>query len=382
MQMQSQSQRLMSLDVFRGLTIAGMILVNNPGNWDHVYRPLLHAEWHGWTPTDLIFPFFLFIVGISIKLSLDKYLKLGKSRSVILPRIFRRTALLFVLGLILQGFPHYDLSVIRIPGVLPRISVCYLLVSLLYLAHVKTAGGRLYFSPQFMLWTGLGFLAFYYVLMQFVPVPGYGSGRWDSPEGNLAAYIDRAVFGAHLWRLSRIWDPEGLLSTLPALTTTITGVICAWWLKLQHQNRLQKLSMLFIAGAAGILIAYACSLLVPINKNLWTPSFVFLSSGFASLVLGACVWLVDMKSWKRWAQSFVVLGSNAITVYFLSSIAGVILAMVHISGDMSIKLWLYQSVFDPVFGATLGSLMYALIYVLFWVGVMAVLYVHRVFIRV
>ncbi|MBN2103669.1 DUF5009 domain-containing protein [bacterium] len=379
--MKTNSGRLVSLDVFRGLTIAAMILVNHPGSWQHVYAPLRHAEWHGWTPTDLVFPFFLFIMGASIKLSMDKYLKSGKPKASLLPRIFRRTILLFLFGLILNGFPDYNFNTLRIPGVLQRIAGCYLIISLIYLARVRMAGDRLYFSPRFIMWLGLGFMVLYCGLMRFVPVPGYGAGLWDSKEGNLAAYVDRWVFGPHLWRFSKTWDPEGLLSTLPALATTISGLICAWWLRLQHQNRMQKLMMLFVAGTAGVLLGYLLSLIVPINKNLWTPSYVFLTSGLALGVLGICMWLVDVKGWTRWSKSFQVLGSNAILVYFLSSLGGRVLSMIKVGGT-SLASLIYQFVCTPVFGDMLGSLVFAILYVLLWTGLMAILYVHRVFVRV
>ena len=379
--MKTNSERLVSLDVFRGLTIAAMILVNHPGSWQHVYAPLRHTVWHGWTPTDLLFPFFLFIMGASIKLSLDKYLKSGKPKVSLLPRIFRRTILLFLFGLILNGFPDYNFSVLRIPGVLQRIAGCYLFISLIYLANVRTEGDRLYFSPRFMLWLGLGFMVLYWGLMRFVPVPGYGAGLWDSKAGNLAAYVDRWVFGSHLWRYSKVWDPEGLMSTLPALSTTISGLICAWWLRLQHQNRMQKLMMFFVAGTAGVLLGYLLSLIVPINKNLWTPSYVFLTSGFALGVLGICMWLVDVKGWTRWSKSFQVLGSNAILVYFLSALGGRVMHMVRIGGT-SLTSLIYQSICAPVFGDMLGSLVFAILYVVLWTGLMAILYVHRIFVRV
>ncbi len=377
--MTEKNTRLISIDAFRGITIAAMILVNNPGSWEYVYPPLRHADWHGWTPTDLIFPFFLFIMGFSIKLSLDKTLKNGIPRAGVIPRILRRTAMLLLLGLFLNGFPEFNPATIRIPGVLQRIGICYFLVSLFYLSRIRMVGERLYFSPKSFLWTGLGLLVLYFCLMQFVHVPGYGAGLWDSKPGNTAAWIDRVLFGHHLWK--NTWDPEGVLSTLPALVTTMSGLIAAWWIRLQHQNRMQKLSMLFIGGLLGVLAAGLISIWIPINKQLWTPSFVFLTSGLASVFLGICYWMTEIKKWTSWALPFLVLGSNAILVYFLSSIFGRIVYMIKINGTALGSLY-YQSCCVPVFGNMPGSLMFALTGLIVWTLIMGIFYKYRIFFRV
>jgi predicted acyltransferase len=367
-------ERALSVDAFRGIAIAGMILVNNPGSWEHVYTALRHAEWHGWTPTDLIFPFFLFITGMSIKFSLDNSLRRGRSRSDISFRILSRSLKLFILGLVLNGFDRFDLTTLRIPGVLQRIAVCYLIVSLFYLSQVLMTGGKLYFSPVWMLGIGLGLLALYTGLVEFVPVPGHGAGLWDSKEWNLASYIDRSVFGRHVWSQSREWgDPEGLLSTLPAVVTTITGVVCAWWIRLQHQNHLQRISMLFVAGAGGVLLGYGLGFFIPINKNLWTPSFVFLTSGIASMVLGICVWMADIRRWTFLMSPFISLGSNSISVFFLSSVAGQLLAP---QKEALFEAW------SPALGMNQASLAIAILYVLFWILIASILYKRRIYLRV
>jgi len=208
------TSRLVSLDALRGLTVAAMVLVNNPGTWRAVYAPLRHAEWHGWTPTDLVFPFFLFVVGVAIPLALGRRVAAGESRASIVARAARRSAIIVALGLLLHAIPDFDLAALRIPGVLQRIGVCYLVAALVFL----TTGWR----TQAALVAAL--LAAYWAALTLVPVPGFGVGRLD-PEGNLAAYIDRAVFGRHVWRLVPVYDPEGLLSTVPAVATTLVGVL-------------------------------------------------------------------------------------------------------------------------------------------------------------
>src|SRR5438128_8276884 len=204
--MPDQPQRLISLDVFRGLTIAGMVLVNNPGTWAHIYWPLEHAEWNGWTPTDLIFPFFLFIVGVAIPLAFGKRIERGDARRKLFIKVVYRSAIIFLLGEFLAGFPYFHLSTIRIPGVLQRIAVCYFFAGMIYL----TTRTRTIVIISILL------LVIYLILMKQLPAPGYYAGDL-SKEGSLASYIDRHVFGPHIWRQGIVYDPEGILSTMGAL---------------------------------------------------------------------------------------------------------------------------------------------------------------------
>ena len=258
----SRPARLVSLDAFRGLTMAGMVVVNNPGTWSAVYAPLLHAEWHGWTPTDLIFPFFLFIVGVSATLS--------KGTAGPWGRILRRTAVIAGLGLLLAGFPRFPFATWRIPGVLQRIALCYLAAVAIYrwltprdrsrvLAHGIRLGG-----------TATVLLLVYWAVLTLVPVPGGGAGNL-TPEGNVGAFVDRALMGQHLWR-RRPWDPEGLLSTLPAIGTTLLGMIAGLWLG-SAANAPRKVHLLVRAGLVGIIVGLAWDIVFPINKNLWTSSY-------------------------------------------------------------------------------------------------------------
>lgn len=364
--------RLLSLDVFRGLAIAGMILVNNPGSWQHVYAPLRHAEWHGWTPTDLIFPSFLFIVGVALTLSFSGRLERGEGARRLWLKAVRRSAIIFALGLLLNGFPHFDLSTIRIPGVLQRIAVCYLLAATLFLV----TGIRGQIAITFAL------LAGYWLLMTRVPVPGYGAGDL-SPEGNLAAYIDRQLMAGHLWRPN--WDPEGILSTLPALATTLCGVLAGRWLK-TRASPARKAAGLAGAGLAGLLLGEIIDPWFPINKNLWTSSYVLFTAGAALILLALCYWTIEIKGFKRWAKPFEIYGVNAIAVYVLSGLMGRLLIVIDFTladgSRVPLKAYLFQSLFARLADPINASLAFAICYVLFWLALMWALYRRRIFIKV
>lgn len=269
-----KGRRLSSLDAFRGLTIAGMILVNNPGSWKHVYAPLRHAEWHGWTPTDLVFPFFLFIVGVSISLSFSKRMEQGIAKNELYLKTLKRTVILFGLGILLALFPHFNFLTIRIPGVLQRIALCYLFSSLLFL---KTGiKGRCM--------TSFSFLAIYWLMMKLVPVPGYGPGIL-AYEGNLCAYIDSHLLAGHLYKPG--FDPEGILSTLPAIATTLLGALTGDWLR-SSKIILHKTIGILIGGLFFTLSGLLLHPLFPINKQLWTSTYVLFTAGVALLFLGFC----------------------------------------------------------------------------------------------
>ena len=363
--------RVASLDAFRGITIAGMILVNNPGSWSHIYSPLAHAEWHGWTPTDLVFPFFLFIVGVSITLALGRRAERGGPRRDLYLKILRRSAIIFALGLGLAGFPRYDLSTIRIPGVLQRIAVCYLVASLIFL-HTR-------WRAQAAVTAAL--LLFYCLLMSFVPAPGFAAGDL-SMEGSLAAYLDRAVLGRHTWR--PLYDPEGILSTIPAVATTLGGVLAGHWLR-SRRPELEKVTGLFVAGAACVVAGWVWGFWFPINKALWTSSYVLLTAGLALQFLAVCYWLVDFKGYRRWATPFIVFGSNALIIYFLAELFSNVISSVTVAragGASDLKTAIYESVFAPWASPKLASLLFALCVVLLWLGVAAVLYRRRIFIKV
>ena len=361
--------RLVSLDVFRGLTMAGMVIVNNPGDWGNVYWPLLHAPWDGWTPTDLIFPFFLFIVGVSITLS-------HKSAST--GAILRRAAIIFALGLFLAGYPRFDLERWRIPGVLQRIALCYAAAALAYRA---TTGDRRRRGTLLMTIAVVICVA-YWLVMTNVPPPGSFAGDL-SAEGNLGAAIDRALMKGHLWRPE--WDPEGLLSTVPAIATTLFGVVAGLCLG-SGLPEWKKLRALAIAGVGGVLGGYFWDMAFPINKSLWTSSYVAFTAGGAALLLALCYWIIDVKGWRAWTKPFVILGANAITLFVVSGLLVKTLGLIRVAGDdgttVSISRYAYLHYFVPLASPKNASLLYALANLLVLFCLLAWMYRRRIFLRV
>jgi len=363
--------RLVSLDAFRGLAIAGMILVNNPGSWSYVYWPLDHAEWNGWTPTDLIFPWFLFIVGVAIPLSFRRRLAEGAGRGALFRHVIRRALVIVGLGMFMRVFPDFHFSGIRWPGVLQRIGVVYVAAAGLYLGVGRK--GR-------FAWTAV-LLFGYWALLSWVPVPGYGAGDL-SPEGNLGAFVDRALMGGHLYRGT--WDPEGLLSTLPAIGTCLLGIFTGEWL-LSDLPRPRLARGMLVAGVALVPLGLAWGLLFPINKNLWTSSYVVFTAGTALLLLATLFWAVDVRGRRGWwLTALRVYGMNAIAVFVLSGLLTKGLVLVHVGGPEGTSAygWIYTHLFRSWAGDYNGSLAFALAYVGLWLAAMGVLYRRRVFIKV
>ena len=430
-----QTKRLLALDVFRGLTIATMILVNNPGSWSTVYAPLLHADWHGCTPTDLVFPFFLFIVGISIAFAIGKRKESGVSHAQISKKIVIRAAIIFGLGLFLAAFPYfgmkqeirssslalvhyvllsigmvsfflkevyrkkpkqkqlwlyiglasvlgmaiigfqlYDFSRLRIPGVLQRIALVYLICALLFL---KT-------NWKTQIYLGVGFLLLYWILMTLIPVPGGYPPNLD-PETNLGAWLDRTLLNGHLWSQSKTWDPEGLLSTLPAISTGISGILTGLWLKTNHSDY-KKVTGLLAFGAILITTALAWDLVFPINKKIWTSSYVLYTSGLGLLFLGVVYWLIDILNYKNWIKPFVVYGMNPLFAYVLSGIIAKMAYYISWSlpdgSKQTLGNWIYNTVFTPYLNAYNASLGYALLNVLVVLGLCWILFNRKIFIKV
>ena len=380
---------MVSLDVFRGITIAAMILVNDPGSWSHIYAPLEHAEWNGWTPTDLIFPFFLFIVGVSMTLSFSSRAAHGLTRTSLALHVVRRSALIFAIGLFLNGFPYFDLHTIRIPGVLQRIAVCYLAAGWLYLATCRrgsAADGKVCIRGKVGVTAAVAvvLLVGYWALMTFVPVPGYGAGHLGKDD-NLGAYIDRALMGGHLWSESKTWDPEGLLSTLPAIATTLIGVLAGEWLRSERQSARKALGLV-IAGAASMLAGQLLHPYFPINKNLWTSTYVLFTSGFGMLLLTLSYWVVDLRGWRKWAAPFLVFGMNAILAYALAAIVS------EISIDFEFRFsggrlrtwhgWFYDKYFIPYASPANASLAFAVFFVALIFALLWPLYRKKIFVRI
>lgn len=362
--------RLVSLDAFRGLTIAGMLLVNNPGTWSAVYAPLRHAEWNGWTPTDLVFPWFLFIVGVSMAFSFAKRLQQG-GRAQLLWHVVYRSLVIYAIGFFLAAYPFFRMHTVRIPGVLARIAVCYLFASIIFLFTRRR--GRII--------TLVALLVGYWALMRFVPVPGYGFANW-TPDGNLAAYIDRAVLGAHTWKPT--WDPEGLLSTLPAIATVLFGTFAGEWLRSDRSMR-KKVLGLAVAGAIGLAIGRALHPFFPINKNLWTSTFSVFTAGFACVGLAVCYWLIDVKGWRAWAKPMLVFGTNPILAFALSTFMTKNMIVNHVPLDgnsTTIYNYIFVKVFAPLASPINASLLFAICYVLLWLAVMSFFYRRKIFVKI
>jgi len=361
-------ERLAALDAFRGLTIAGMLLVNNPGTWSAIYPPLEHAPWHGWTPTDLIFPFFVFIVGITTHLSLESAERRGLAPSSVGLRILKRGLLIILLGLMLQSFPWFPLTRItevRIPGVLQRIGLCYL-------ATAFFARGR---SSRAVVMLVLLLLFGYWGLQTLIPPPGVAHPTIDIPGDTLSAWIDRTVFGSHLWRESRTWDPEGLLSTLPAIGTCLLGLLTGRWLT-RDLALPERLNGLFSAGALGMTGGLVWNWCFPINKNLWTSSYVVFTAGMAAVILGVSLWIIDVRGKRRWAGPLISYGLNPITAFIGSGAMARVLGMIQVpSGGETISL--QQAIYRAGFASWLdprnASLGFAIAFVVLWYGILRVM---------
>lgn len=383
--------RLKSLDVFRGIAIASMILVNNPGSWKQVYPALEHAEWHGCTPTDLVFPFFLFIVGCAMSFSLSKYTqtttkteteaskitdvqeqtkteKTPLTSSNIYWRIARRAAILFILGLLLNtssialdvllnSAPIENFSKIRIMGVLQRIGLAYFIGAIAILN----------LSPRHQKLLAIALLFGYWSLLTLVPVGGGYSASELTPEGNLGGYVDRLILGSqHLYK-GGPFDPEGLLSTLPAVVTVLTGYFTGEWLRVQ-QIKTRTSVNLAICGLCCLVIGHLWGFSFPINKQLWTSSYVVFTAGWALLLLAVCYETIEVRGWK-WGRPFEIMGLNAIFLFVASGIVARILFKTHIgSGESapSTYTWIYENWFLPWAGPLNGSLAFAVTAVLFW----------------
>jgi len=377
--------RLVSLDIFRGMTIAGMVLVNNPGTWSAIHSPLAHAEWHGATPTDLVFPFFLFIVGISITLALGKRVEAGGINREIYLKIIRRALIIFALGLFMAAFPFYNfttgewlnVSTLRIMGVLQRIGVCYLVASLIFI--------RTNWKQQTVIAVAL--LMLYWALMTLINVPNCEITTFNDKTCNLAAYLDRLILTEnHIWKSSKVFDPEGILSTLPAIATTLTGVLCGHWLRGKKDDN-EKVAAMFFFGVVLTAIGWAWSFWFPLNKSLWTSSYVVYTAGLALCFLGFCYWLVDIKGYRKWAKPFVIFGVNALALFVFSGLMAKLLGIIKFTAGaegkpVSLQKWIFDSLYLPLASPINASLMYAISFILLWLFLMWLLYRKRIFIKI
>jgi len=393
-QVDTLSNRLTSLDAFRGITIAAMIIVNDPGSWDAIYGPLKHAEWHGWTPTDLIFPFFLFIVGVSISISLGRYTEPDAVPRAVYLRVIRRSLLLFAIGVFLNALPLYDfakhewidISTLRIMGVLQRIAICYLVSSFIFI----------FTDWRKQLIISVGLLLIYWALMTWIEIPECLRTTVDLKPCNLAAYIDRLILTTnHMWKESKVFDPEGLLSTIPAIASTMAGVLIGTWLRKFAKGRVtsdegensssKPIFGLFVFGITLLIAGLIWDRWFPINKSLWTSSYVVFTTGVALCFLAFLYWLIDIKGFVRWAKPFVIFGTNAIALYIGASVMESFLGAIVVGGDRSdpvtLQGWIFENLFLPFAEPVNASLAYAVCFTLVWLLLMWLLYRKRIFIR-
>ena len=394
-------ERLLSLDVFRGMTIAGMLLVNDPGSWSAIYPPLAHAAWHGWTPTDLIFPFFLFIVGITTHLSIEARRARGDDERTLVRQIVRRGLVIFLAGLLLNGFPFFTWGAVpgnpdpsfvervadrlynwRIMGVLQRIGIAYVFAALLSF--------RTTLKQQVLIIAAL--LFGYWFAMTLLPVPpdGFlGIDVIDKPGATLAAYFDRALldwgrYGNHLWVNSRTWDPEGPFSTIPAIGTAMLGIICGRWIA-SPRPLSERLAGMFAVGSLAMMAGLMWHWSFPINKSLWTSSYVLFTGGMAAVTLATCMWIIDEHRIAGWTKPFVIYGMNPIIAFVGSGImARLIYSIFKVESNgqrIALQAWIYQTFYASWLAPRDASLLFAITFVLVWLAILWVLYRRRIFIK-
>lgn len=359
-------ERLTSLDVFRGTTIGAMIIVNYPGTWSHVYAPLLHKPWHGITPTDLIFPFFLFIVGVSIALAYSRQVEKGIPFPEIYKKVLFRGLKIFAVGIFLSLWPNFNFGELRVAGVLQRIALVFVACTILF---VRTT-----WKTQAIV--GAAILIVYWLALMFIPTPGYGKPMLE-PGVNLAAWFDSFTVPGRMWQ--ETWDPEGLLSTLPAIVTGITGMLVGKIILSNHSQEKRALWM-FVAGFIATVIGYIWSLHFPLNKPIWTSSYVMVTSGLASMTLAACYYIIDMEKKTFGTKPWVILGTNAIAVYVLAGLLGHVFYSIPFGG-----MALNQHAMELLTGIGFAPKLASLTYAAFFLGVLfipgAIFYRNKIFIK-
>ena len=358
------TERLTSLDAFRGVVMFFMVLVNTPGDGRHTYAPLQHAEWHGWTPTDVVFPSFVWIAGLAITLVLTRRLDSGASRPALLGFAARRAAIIFALGLLVYAVPDFDPATFRILGVLQRIAICYLAAT----AILLWTGPR-----GQILWTA-ALLAVYWLIMLFAPVPGIGAGYLDV-DRNFAHYIDRIALGAHNYANTKTWDPEGIVSTLPAIASALFGVLAGHVVAMKAPVA-ARATRLAGYGLALIAAGLVCDIWLPINKKLWTSSFALFMAGLDFVLFAGFLWIADGLGKKALFRPFAIMGMNAIVVYMVSELLETALSVSHLRDRI------YEALFVPLASPMNASLLYAVSYSLLMFAIAYLMYRRGWFIRV
>jgi predicted acyltransferase len=364
----TKMKRLISLDALRGFTIAAMVIVNDPGSWSHVYRPLEHAEWNGCTLTDLIFPFFLFIVGISITLAYSKRLDAGLPKKSLYRKILIRSLNIYLLGIFLWLFPEFDFGSIRWVGVLPRIAFVFLACALLFLNT----------SWKQQIRIGVTILLLYFIIVAYIPIPGIGKPDLSVPEKNWANYLDTLILPGVMWQ--KTWDPEGILSTFPAIVSGIIGMLIGkLYLSVKDENK--RLVWIYFIGFSLFLAGGFWNWFFPINKNIWTSSYVLYTSGLGTLGFATCILVVEMWGYTKWTFLGRVYGANAITSYVLAGMLTVIFYGMKIGGSSLNELFM-SGLTSAGIAPKLASVLYAIIYMLIIFIPALILYRKKIFIRI
>jgi predicted acyltransferase len=376
------TQRVLSLDAFRGFAIASMLLVNNPGDWGHVYAPLLHAKWHGWTFTDWVFPFFVFISGMAMAISLARRAQAGADKTALLLGTWRRALIIIGIGLLLNLIPSFDFATVRIPGVLQRLGLCTLAAAPIVIWHGRRG---------VTLWAVL-LMAVYSLVQLCLPVPdadGVVHVGLLEPGKDAGAWLDRLLLDGHLWKQAKTWDPEGLLSTLPAVATQLLGVLAGHVLASNRQPA-EKAMQWVLAGLAALWLGQLLDAwLMSINKSLWTPSFAFTMAGWALLVFAAFYWLLDAMpqplARARWARAFhplIVFGMNALFLFALSGLLAKLLYTVKLADGTRLGRALYAPLRDSSLAPVNASLLHAIAFVLVMYAVAWFMYRKHWFVKV
>lgn len=369
--MKHNNNRLLALDILRGLSIASMILVNNPGSWSYVYPPLLHAEWNGFTPTDAVFPFFLFIVGVSIHLAFKKFNNVNHKEA--LKKILKRTIIIFTIGLFLNLFPKFNFSTLRILGVLQRIAIAYGIGATLCL----------YFNKKTLIYITIGILLLYWALLFFlIPENPF------SPQTNLVRKIDLFLLGSkHMWHgLGFPFDPEGLLSNIPAVATVIIGNLTGFLITKSKTN-LNRIKNLLLYGITLTVIGWFWGYVFPINKSIWTSSYVLFSAGLAMLSLALLIWVIDIKGISNWSKPFIHFGINPLFIFVFSGIYGrILIYLIKFTNNQGETIsgyqYLYTKLFVPIAGNMNGSLLFAVTHIIFFWILVYILYKKKIFIKI
>jgi predicted acyltransferase len=376
------TQRVLSLDAFRGFAIASMLLVNNPGDWGHVYAPLLHAKWHGWTFTDWVFPFFVFISGMAMAISLARRAQAGADKTALLLGTWRRALIIIGIGLLLNLIPSFDFATVRIPGVLQRLGLCTLAAAPIVIWHGRRGVA---------LWAVL-LMAVYSLVQLCLPVPdadGVVHVGLLEPGKDAGAWLDRLLLDGHLWKQAKTWDPEGLLSTLPAVATQLLGVLAGHVLASNRQPA-EKAMQWVLAGLAALWLGQLLDAwLMSINKSLWTPSFAFTMAGWALLVFAAFYWLLDAMpqplARARWARAFhplIVFGMNALFLFALSGLLAKLLYTVKLADGTRLGRALYAPLRDSGLAPVNASLLHAIAFMLVMYAVAWFMYRKHWFVKV